>query len=88
MFANVARCLDALAVIAGALLAYLLRYPAPILLTDTQYLLIAFNCTLAMLLFPAFGVYETWRGKPLVAMPSRPCTTSCSTRCIAIAGFA
>lgn len=84
MFANVARCLDALAVIAGALLAYLLRYPAPIALTDTQSLLIAFNCTLAMLLFPAFGVYETWRGKPLVAMLMR---VVCAWLIVVVAGL-
>jgi putative colanic acid biosysnthesis UDP-glucose lipid carrier transferase len=71
MFRNTARCLDAIFVIAGALLAHWMRFSTPISLTDTQRLLIAFNCVLVLLLFPGFGVYETWRGKPLPAMLAR-----------------
>ncbi|NML33895.1 undecaprenyl-phosphate glucose phosphotransferase [Paraburkholderia antibiotica] len=65
MFRNTARCLDALFVIAGGLLAHWMRFSTPIALSDTQRLLIAFNCVLVLLLFPGFGVYETWRGKAL-----------------------
>lgn len=71
MFRNTARCLDAIFVIAGALLAHWMRFSTPIALTDTQRLLIAFNCALVLLLFPGFGVYETWRGKSLPAMLAR-----------------
>ncbi|HEY2608556.1 MAG TPA: undecaprenyl-phosphate glucose phosphotransferase, partial [Paraburkholderia sp.] len=71
MFRNTARCLDALFVIAGGLLAHWLRYAAPIALSDTQRLLIAFNCMLVLLLFPGFGVYETWRGKALAPVLAR-----------------
>ena len=39
--------------------------------SDIERLLIAFNSALALLLFPAFGVYETWRGKPLAMMLAR-----------------
>lgn len=48
-----------------------MRFSTPIALTDTERLLIAFNCVLVLLLFPGFGVYETWRGKSLPAMLAR-----------------
>ncbi|HEX3636784.1 MAG TPA: undecaprenyl-phosphate glucose phosphotransferase, partial [Paraburkholderia sp.] len=65
MFRNTARCLDALFVIAGGLIAHWMRFSPPIALSDTERLLIAFNCVLVLLMFPGFGVYETWRGKAL-----------------------
>ncbi|MDI7046521.1 hypothetical protein QMN58_23700, partial [Escherichia coli] len=68
MFRNTARCLDALFVIAGGLIAHWLRFSTPIALSDTERLLIAFNCVLVLLMFPGFGVYEPWRGKALPAM--------------------
>jgi putative colanic acid biosynthesis UDP-glucose lipid carrier transferase len=71
MFRNTVRCLDAFFVIAGGLLAHWLRYSTPIALSDTQRLLIAFNCVLVLLLFPGFGVYETWRGKALAPVLAR-----------------
>jgi len=71
MFRNTARCLDALFVIAGGLLAHWMRFSSPIALPDTERLLIAFNCVLVLLLFPAFGVYETSRGKALAPVLGR-----------------
>lgn len=71
MFRNTARCLDAFLVIAGGLLAHWMRFATLAALPDTERLLIAFNCVLVLLLFPGFGVYETWRGKPLTAMLAR-----------------
>ncbi|MGF6771217.1 putative colanic acid biosynthesis UDP-glucose lipid carrier transferase [Paraburkholderia sp. GAS199] len=71
MFRNTARFLDALFVIAGGLLAHWMRFSPPIALSDTERLLIAFNCVLVLLLFPGFGVYDTWRGKALPAMLAR-----------------
>jgi putative colanic acid biosynthesis UDP-glucose lipid carrier transferase len=71
MFRNTARFLDALFVIAGSLIAHWMRFSTPIALTDTERLLIAFNCVLVLLLFPGFGVYETWRGKALAPMLAR-----------------
>ncbi|WP_345813818.1 undecaprenyl-phosphate glucose phosphotransferase [Paraburkholderia sp. PREW-6R] len=68
MFRNTARFLDALFVIAGGLLAHWMRFSIPIALSDTERLLIAFNCVLVLLLFPGFGVYEPWRGKALMSM--------------------
>ena len=71
MFRNTARCLDALFVIAGALIAHWMRFAAPIGLSDDEKLLIAFNCVFVLLLFPGFGVYDTWRGKALPSMLAR-----------------
>ncbi|MGF6596925.1 putative colanic acid biosynthesis UDP-glucose lipid carrier transferase [Paraburkholderia sp. GAS448] len=71
MFRNTARCLDALFVIAGALIAHRLRFATGYELADDERLLIAFNCVLVLLLFPMFGFYETWRGKSLPAMLGR-----------------
>ena len=71
MFRNTARVFDALFVIAGGLLAHTARYSTAIGLEDTQRLLVAFNCALVLLLFPVFGIYETWRGKPLPSMLAR-----------------
>jgi putative colanic acid biosynthesis UDP-glucose lipid carrier transferase len=71
MFRNTARCLDAFLVIAGGLLAHWMRFATLAALPDTERLLIAFNCVLVLLMFPGFGVYETWRGKPLTAMLAR-----------------
>jgi putative colanic acid biosynthesis UDP-glucose lipid carrier transferase len=73
MLRNTARCLDALFVIAGALLAHWMRFDATLSLADTERLLIAFNCVLVLLLFPVFGIYETWRGKSLAEMLARVC---------------
>ncbi|MEM5330005.1 undecaprenyl-phosphate glucose phosphotransferase [Paraburkholderia sp. JHI2823] len=71
MFRNTARVFDALFVIAGGLLAHGVRYSTAIGLEDTQRLLVAFNCALVLLLFPVFGIYETWRGKSLPTMLAR-----------------
>src|SRR5471030_1069395 len=71
MFRNTARCLDALFVIAGGLIAHWMRFSPPIALSDTERLLIAINCVLVLLLFPGFGVYDTWRGKALAPMLAR-----------------
>jgi putative colanic acid biosysnthesis UDP-glucose lipid carrier transferase len=71
MFRNTARFLDAFFVIAGGLIAHWMRYSPPVGLSDTQRLLIAFNCVLVLLLFPGFGVYDTWRGKALPQMLAR-----------------
>jgi putative colanic acid biosynthesis UDP-glucose lipid carrier transferase len=74
MFRITARCIDALFVIAGGLLAHRMRFSTPIALSDIERLLIAFNCVLVLLMFPGFGVYETWRGKALPSMLARVAT--------------
>ncbi|MDR5813681.1 MULTISPECIES: undecaprenyl-phosphate glucose phosphotransferase [unclassified Caballeronia] len=70
MFAWSARCLDVSLIVAGGLIAHSMRF-ATLDISDIERLLTAFNCVLALLLFPAFGVYDTWRGKPLPVMLAR-----------------
>ncbi|KXU95037.1 undecaprenyl-phosphate glucose phosphotransferase [Caballeronia megalochromosomata] len=70
MFSWLARCLDVCLIIAGGLIAHDVRFSS-LDFSDIERLLIAFNSALALLLFPAFGVYETWRGKPLAMMLAR-----------------
>ncbi|WP_062605746.1 undecaprenyl-phosphate glucose phosphotransferase [Caballeronia calidae] len=70
MFAWLARCLDVSLIIAGGLIAHDVRFSS-LDVSDIERLLIAFNSALALLLFPAFGVYETWRGKPFAMMLAR-----------------
>jgi len=70
LFSWLARCLDVCLIIAGGLIAHDVRFSS-LDFSDIERLLIAFNSALALLLFPAFGVYETWRGKPLAMMLAR-----------------
>jgi putative colanic acid biosysnthesis UDP-glucose lipid carrier transferase len=70
VFAITARCLDVVLIVAGGLIAHSMRFSS-LDISDVERLLIAFNSVLALLLFPAFGVYETWRGKSLPAMLAR-----------------
>jgi putative colanic acid biosysnthesis UDP-glucose lipid carrier transferase len=70
VFSRSARCLDVFFIIAGGVIAHSVRFSS-LDFSDVEKLLIAFNCVLALLLFPAFGVYDTWRGKPLPMMLAR-----------------
>ncbi|WP_106856621.1 undecaprenyl-phosphate glucose phosphotransferase [Caballeronia novacaledonica] len=70
MFSWLARFLDVCLIIAGGLIAHEVRFSS-LDVSDIERLLIAFNSALALLLFPAFGVYETWRGKPFAMMLAR-----------------
>ncbi|WP_277188005.1 undecaprenyl-phosphate glucose phosphotransferase [Caballeronia sp. BR00000012568055] len=70
MFSWAARTLDVLFVIAGGLIAHSMRF-STLDISDVEKLLIAFNGVLTLLLFPAYGVYETWRGKSLPVMLAR-----------------
>ena len=70
LFSWLARCLDVCLIIAGGLIAHDVRFSS-LDFSDIERLLIAFNSALALLLFPAFGVYETWRGKPFAMMLAR-----------------
>ncbi|WP_050454807.1 undecaprenyl-phosphate glucose phosphotransferase [Candidatus Burkholderia verschuerenii] len=67
VFAKSARCLDVFLIVAGGLIAHSMRFSS-LDFSDVEKLLIAFNCVLALLLFPAFGMYDTWRSKALPMM--------------------
>jgi putative colanic acid biosynthesis UDP-glucose lipid carrier transferase len=62
MFRNTTRVLDAIFVIAGSVLGHWLRFSTPIELSDTERLLIAFNCLLVLLLFPGCIAWMRCRG--------------------------
>lgn len=70
MFGWTARCLDVFFIVAGGVIAHSMRFSS-LEFSDIEKLLIAFNSVLALLLFPTFGVYEAWRGKPLPMMLAR-----------------
>jgi putative colanic acid biosynthesis UDP-glucose lipid carrier transferase len=65
IFGIAARVLDVVLVAIGALIAHALRFGPAGYLGDSEQLLIALYCSLVLLLFPAFGVYRSWRGRPL-----------------------
>jgi putative colanic acid biosynthesis UDP-glucose lipid carrier transferase len=71
MFNRSARCLDVALIVAGGLIAHSMRFSASSDFSDVEKLLIAFNSVLALLIFPSFGVYDTWRGKAMPAMLAR-----------------
>lgn len=68
MFGMAIRGLDIVIVVLGAFIAHSLRYGSEWVWTDTDAFLIAFSCALTLLLFPAFGIYDSWRGKPLIGL--------------------
>jgi len=67
-FGIFARLVDALLIVAGALIAHALRFGPSVYMGDSEQLMIAFDCALVLLLFPAFDVYRSWRGRPLCAL--------------------
>ncbi len=40
-------------------------------LDDLQRTMVIFNCILVVVFFPAFGIYQSWRGKPMFALLGR-----------------
>jgi putative colanic acid biosynthesis UDP-glucose lipid carrier transferase len=60
-----ARVMDAALVMAGAIIAYVLRFEGLFAWDSNIVTLVAFNTVASMLLFPALGVYESWRGRSL-----------------------
>jgi putative colanic acid biosysnthesis UDP-glucose lipid carrier transferase len=63
-WSGVTRLLDVIMVLLGAVLAYMLRFHGTLVLGDIEKLMIAFHCALVLLVFPSFGVYRSWRGRP------------------------
>ncbi|CAH2781899.1 MAG: Undecaprenyl-phosphate galactosephosphotransferase (EC [uncultured Caballeronia sp.] len=57
--------IDSAMVALGALLAAWLHAGNAVWLDDMQSTLLAFNCVLVIMTFPAFGIYQSWRGKPV-----------------------
>lgn len=72
------RVLDAAACLGGGLLAYRLRFSGWAMPASTIPLL-TIGVLLAMLLFPAFGVYQSWRGQGGLAAAGRAIGVWCAT---------
>ncbi|CAG9250223.1 undecaprenyl-phosphate glucose phosphotransferase [Paraburkholderia unamae] len=73
MLSVLARIFDVAAIAAGALLAAALHRGQLSPLTDAESVALAFNCVLAIWMFPAFGIYKSWRGKSLYSLFARVC---------------
>lgn len=68
MLAVTIRGLDILIIVLGAFAAHILRYGMAAEWTSIDTLLIAVSCAVALLLFPALGIYDSWRGKSLIGL--------------------
>jgi len=73
MYSVLARIIDVAAIAGGALIAAALRHAKIVPLSDAQTIALAFNCLLAVWMFPAFGIYQSWRGKSLYDLFTRLC---------------
>jgi putative colanic acid biosynthesis UDP-glucose lipid carrier transferase len=57
----------------GAVLAAALHNGKWLWLDDMQSVSLAFDCLLVVVFFPALGIYQSWRGKPLMDLLFRVC---------------
>ncbi|RKP45323.1 undecaprenyl-phosphate glucose phosphotransferase [Pararobbsia silviterrae] len=73
MIGLTARATDVLIVALSALLAHWLRFGigGVFAWNDADTLLVAFDCALVLIIFPACGVYQSWRGKSLSSLAWR-----------------
>ena len=65
MLSVLSRMIDIAMVALGALLAASIHAGNAVWLDDMQSTLLAFNCVLVIMTFPSFGIYSSWRGKPV-----------------------
>ncbi|RQH06515.1 undecaprenyl-phosphate glucose phosphotransferase [Paraburkholderia dinghuensis] len=73
MLSVLARIIDIVAIATGALVAAALHHGEFVALSDAESVALAFNCLLAIWMFPAFGIYQSWRGKSLQNLFARVC---------------
>ena len=71
MFGIVFRLSDILMIALGALLAHGMRYNGSFVLSGAERFLVVQSCVLALLVFPALGIYHSWRGQGLYQLMSR-----------------
>lgn len=65
MLGLLSRMIDVALASLGAFAAAALHAGHPVWLSDTQSIAMAFDDMLVVVLFPALGIYRSWRGKPL-----------------------
>jgi len=71
MLSVLARLIDIAMVALGAVLAAAVHSGRLVWLDDMQSVSLAFGCLLVVVFFPALGIYQSWRGKPLYDLLSR-----------------
>ncbi|CAG4892505.1 undecaprenyl-phosphate glucose phosphotransferase [Paraburkholderia saeva] len=65
MLSVLSRIIDIAMVGLGALIAAAVQRGTFVWLNDMQSVSLLFNCLLMVLFFPALGIYQSWRGKPV-----------------------
>ncbi|WP_176058187.1 undecaprenyl-phosphate glucose phosphotransferase [Paraburkholderia sp. BCC1876] len=65
MLSVLSRIIDIAMVVLGATLATAVHSGKFVWLDDMQRVSLAFDCLLVVVFFPALGIYQSWRGKPL-----------------------
>jgi putative colanic acid biosynthesis UDP-glucose lipid carrier transferase len=73
MLSVLSRIIDIAMVALGAVLAAAVHGGKWAWLDDMQSVSLAFDCLLVVVFFPALGVYQSWRGKPLMELLFRVC---------------
>jgi putative colanic acid biosynthesis UDP-glucose lipid carrier transferase len=71
MLSVLARIIDIAMVALGAAIAAAVHSGKAVWLDDMQSVSLAFGCLLVVVFFPALGIYQSWRGKPLYDLLSR-----------------
>jgi putative colanic acid biosysnthesis UDP-glucose lipid carrier transferase len=71
MLSVLSRIIDIAMVALGALIAAAVHNGQLVWLDDMQSVSLAFDCLLAVVFFPALGIYQSWRGKPLMDLVFR-----------------
>jgi putative colanic acid biosynthesis UDP-glucose lipid carrier transferase len=65
MLSVLSRIIDIAMVALGAAIATAVHSGKVVWLDDMQSVSLAFDCLLVVVFFPALGIYQSWRGKPL-----------------------
>jgi len=65
MLSVLSRIIDIAMVGLGALIAAAVHNGAFVWLNDMESVSLLFNCLLVVVFFPALGIYQSWRGKPV-----------------------
>jgi putative colanic acid biosysnthesis UDP-glucose lipid carrier transferase len=71
MLSVLSRIIDIAMVAFGAAIASAVHSGRFVWLDDVQSVTLAFDCLLVVVFFPALGIYQSWRGKPLYDLLSR-----------------
>ena len=71
MLSVLSRIIDIAMVALGAAIAAAVHSGKVVWLDDMQSVSLAFGCLLVVVFFPALGIYQSWRGKPLYDLLSR-----------------